>query len=143
MLDGKYSDVVSGVPQCGIVSPLLFNIYMHEFDLFILKDIKQNINEKNLSEKRRPKVYNYAYKSISKKKENPLKKITTLLKERQYNDLDSKQQTKIKLLTGEFKEYAKKEVKLKAVDSSKKTLDFTYVRYADVPLLRSSRTGFL
>jgi Reverse transcriptase (RNA-dependent DNA polymerase) len=33
-------DPVSGVPQGGIVSPILWNIYMHEFDKYITTEIK-------------------------------------------------------------------------------------------------------
>ncbi len=35
MDEGKYEDTFLGIPQGGIVSPLLFNIYMHEFDMFV------------------------------------------------------------------------------------------------------------
>ncbi len=35
MDDGTYLDTFLGIPQGGIVSPLLFNIYMYQFDLFV------------------------------------------------------------------------------------------------------------
>jgi len=38
-LQNKRLDSLTGVPQGGIVSPTLWNIYMHEFDRFIVSDI--------------------------------------------------------------------------------------------------------
>ncbi len=35
LLDLTYTDSFVGVPQGGIASPILFNIYMHEFDLYM------------------------------------------------------------------------------------------------------------
>jgi group II intron reverse transcriptase/maturase len=46
----KYENTLLGVPQGQIASPILFNIYMHEFDKYIQEDIQdkhiQTINEK-------------------------------------------------------------------------------------------------
>lgn len=47
MEDKTYSDTFLGIPQGSICSPILFNIYMHEFDLFILKDLEKEVNELN------------------------------------------------------------------------------------------------
>lgn len=38
-----YKDTLLGVPQGSIVSPLFFNIYMHEFDKLILNQLSKEI----------------------------------------------------------------------------------------------------
>ena len=44
---GKYQDTLIGVAQGGIASPLLFNIYMHEFDLYVNYELQEYIDDYN------------------------------------------------------------------------------------------------
>jgi retron-type reverse transcriptase len=39
MEDNVISPSLLGIPQGGIASPILFNIYMHEFDKYIVNDL--------------------------------------------------------------------------------------------------------
>lgn len=57
MDEGKYEHSILGVPQGGIVSPLLFNIYMFEFDKFIHKEIVQTMTTTSPSRKNKSKLY--------------------------------------------------------------------------------------
>lgn len=41
--DFTYYDTILGVPQGGISSPILFNIYMHEFDKYVLNTLKNEV----------------------------------------------------------------------------------------------------
>lgn len=64
MEENKYTETLSGVPQGGIVSPLLFNIYMFELDKWIYHSfIKERIEDKAHSKIK----FNSDYTSITRK----------------------------------------------------------------------------
>ena len=65
--DGKLKDSILGVPQGGIASPILFNIYMHEFDEFIYNQMQEYIDQFNEKEKRSYKPRSKLYDKISTK----------------------------------------------------------------------------
>jgi retron-type reverse transcriptase len=68
MDQGIYKDTLLGTPQGGIASPTLFNIYMHEFDLFIKNELNDIIEKKNNFEKRtRIGANNKIYTAISQR----------------------------------------------------------------------------
>jgi group II intron reverse transcriptase/maturase len=52
----KYVDSNLGVPQGGILSPLLSNIYLHEFDLFMSEYISKYTSKKKNISKVKPKI---------------------------------------------------------------------------------------
>lgn len=47
--DGEYEDSDIGVPQGGVLSPLLSNIYLHEFDEYMERVISKYSNNKRAS----------------------------------------------------------------------------------------------
>lgn len=81
MEDSKFVDTFLGIPQGGIASPILFNIYMHEFDLYIHTKFKTHLEEK--TKPKQSMIINYAsdyekYRNNFRRKTNKLKKINTL-----------------------------------------------------------------
>ena len=65
-LQNSRKDSLLGVPQGGICSPILWNIYMHEFDVYITKEITyllETLNRKQ-NRKKNTKAINPQYKQI-------------------------------------------------------------------------------
>ena len=65
LYQSKYTHAIKETLQGGIVSPLLFNIYMFELDKFISKDIKAR-REVNFLKRNRP---NKEYGALRRKEE--------------------------------------------------------------------------
>lgn len=130
---GTYKDTLLGVPQGGIASPILFNIYMHEFDLFIHKELTNEINNKNATEHRiQHGVNNPKYKAISQRINRHNKSIKRLLtKNTDFELLPSETQNKIKSLHKQLKQEYKTRIKTPAVLYSKRNIRIVYTRYAD------------
>ena len=59
-----YENTITGTPQGGIISPLLFNIYMFELDKYIYNDIILPIIKKDITKK---KVQNLEWKNLKYK----------------------------------------------------------------------------
>jgi Retron-type reverse transcriptase len=89
--EGVKRDSLLGVPQGGIISPILSNIYLHEFDKFVLDliDKYSTKEKKNYSRNpeydrktRRIQYLRDKYPKVSERPKDVQKEIERLLKER-------------------------------------------------------------
>lgn len=135
---GTTSNSELGVTQGSIVSPLLFNIYMHEFDKFIQDTILAKEQQKNQEEGRLPISINPKYNYLSKKKSllrftgkaQPLK--TAYLEHGKDSDQYQTAKQTYMRVRGEYKKLDKQQKSIKSSRNYKKQLIRTfYVRYAD------------
>lgn len=124
IFDGpRFEHSLSGTPQGGIVSPLLFNIYMLGLDQYVYDEIIKPILKEN--EKKTPKKTLKAYEKYRRLTIKALKELQELKKD------DPKNRTAIKSAKEKFK-------KARAIRNSFPSTDITnqikgavYVRYAD------------
>jgi RNA-directed DNA polymerase len=54
--DGNLNGTTKGVPQGGLLSPLLSNIYLHELDMFMESKIESLSSKEKLISKVNPKM---------------------------------------------------------------------------------------
>lgn len=75
-LQKSRTDSILGVPQGGICSPTLWNIYMHEFDLYITEEISGLLNALNRRQNRAGKhpAVNPRYKRIQNQRAAAMRK---------------------------------------------------------------------
>jgi len=123
MDEGSYEHSILGVPQGGIVSPLLFNIYMFEFDKFIHEEIIQPLsthtpttNKSKLYQRilYRKKVTSKAYfdeEIAQRKKQKPINKPLLKTLKRKFHEIET--------------------LLFKTPSYDTKDTTFVYTRYAD------------
>lgn len=115
MEDWVFNKTYSGTPQGGIVSPILANIYLHEFDSFMEK-LKFSFNK---GKRRRN---NPEYSSLNNKVWNRNKKI----REQKLSEEE------IKLVEKEIKELSMAREKISSEDPMDENFKrLQYIRYAD------------
>ena len=120
---------VIGVPQGSIVSSTLFNIYMHEFDLTVTEEIHFFLKKKNTVEKRTKSPTAKHYNQVRGQHDGLEKKIKNLLLNKL--ELNKYEKGKLHELLNEKRKKKSQMLQLEFLNRSRKTLFFSYTRYAD------------
>lgn len=125
---GRTSDPLTGVPQGGIASPILFNIYMAEFDEYIINSLLPSLEKINVEEKRiktaKPKRFNRLTWKLHtlRRKLNEIKKSSSLTQ---------KEKAELKSIHAEIKATGKLQRSTPSVNVKRSRIRGFYIRYAD------------
>jgi RNA-directed DNA polymerase len=128
------TDSLLGVPQGSIVSPLFWNIYMHEFDKFVLNDITALFNAINNRQGRTKKSQDLNYRKFSGKSRIKLRRAEELfIYSNTTTDINSairaRKISRIFNIVGKY--YKQRSLKIPTVAQHKQEVRFAYFRYAD------------
>ena len=137
----KTSESLAGIPQGGIASPVLFNIYMHEFDLYInykFYDIIQKYNKitHRTPQTKSPNTFyrNPVYHNITSKityYNNQKKQFLYKSTEKNYLNFSQQEKSKFKEYDKNLKELNLKKIQTPSILKNKRPITFIYTRYAD------------
>lgn len=148
----KYQSSFLGIPQGGIDSPYLFNIYMHEFDEFVIKYLKVNMARENkkrrAAQEGKQNIRNSQYSSYSSAKNLRLRnlreinhKLNLLLIKKEktkephilsrLNDQIDKLKRRKYATLRQVRSYGKLLFRTPSKDQTRKRIKAIYTRYAD------------
>lgn len=123
----------NGIPQGGIDSPYLFNIYMKELDDFVHNEIQtyvDNLNDKLTVARSLKKLYN-SLRAQGEKNARAIKKIKTQLKtETSQTEIAALKQALYQTIK-ENRALRHKKNRIKTEHPHKRNIRILYVRYAD------------
>lgn len=134
---GQIEDAKVGTTQGSNVSPLLYNIYFHEFDKFIAYNFTEYVKQLNKEENRVENAIMPIYAKVNKKKsklnkESYLTKVNETYQKFGKDSIEHKEALEnFRSIDKIYKELDKKQKSTERTLPRKKILRFTYTRYAD------------
>mgnify|MGYP001807668541 CR=1 FL=1 len=128
------TDSLLGVPQGSIVSPLFWNIYMHEFDKYIVNEIADFIKTINKRQGRFKKSQDYIYRKFAAQSRKKLRRAEDLfIYSNTTTDMNSairaRKFSRIFHFVGKY--YKQRSLAIPTVAKHKQEIRFAYFRYAD------------
>ena len=126
--EGKQMANLVGTPQGGIASPILFNIYMHEFDMYVKRKLEEIAKNKNELEERTDlgKITRET-RRLKSRIEKAIVKIKRIRTEKR----SEQNHTEIRRLIDLTRKSKKRILQIAATKGNSKTIRFAYSRYAD------------
>lgn len=134
---GQIEEAKVGTTQGSNVSPLLYNIYFHEFDKYIATSFSEHIKILNETEARVENAIMPIYAKVNKKKsklnrQQYLTQVNETFKNFGKDSTEHKDAlNKFRQIDSIYKELDKKQKSTERTLPRKKILRFTYTRYAD------------
>ena len=131
MEDRGVAHSLIGVPQGGIVSPLLFNIYLFELDKYVYKELNGFVHALNKKQNKTKIEHNPLYRSMLYKKSQLGKKLRIIKRNRPLRELSSQERKNYREVLLELKAQTLRILETPSKSDSKSTYELIYVRYAD------------
>lgn len=132
---GKSKDRIIGTPQGGIASAILFNIYMHEFDVYVTEQLTAYVEQQKVLLSKVPKPIDKSYANIAKR----LARARSSYRKYKGRNKDIDQtpgvKNQLKITLNEMKSLVKERLKRPSIDTSRRSKRLVYTRYADDWLL--------